>query len=251
MSIHPSIGSQREFLQRNESFEEEETSIDLEGSYLRSFEGLNIQEQIKNLNVRDCLLTESLDLAQYKEIEVLNFGKNGLSQAPNTTTLLKLQKLFLDENWIYEPPDLSKNVFLRFLSLSGNKLSVSPDVSKNVILKELYLSDCELTHCPNIYPLNRLEVLDVSNNKIQEAPVFRVKKVDGKFQTPPFREIHLENNQLKKLSSRYYFLPKSCEVYLKGNCFSEEEKERILLLNSQQQNKDPDLGPKLFFEEIL
>ena len=143
-------------------------SFDLSGNFLERIEGLDANQQLKQLKLYDnkIVVVENLECLvdltdlqlQYNLIE--NVG-GGLSSLRNLTSL-RLDNNKLKVINVRELAPLAKT--LRTLDISGNRLEDVSAVVACKLLEELKLNENQLTTLPPLKSLEKLKELEASDN---------------------------------------------------------------------------------------
>ncbi|XP_021745803.1 probably inactive leucine-rich repeat receptor-like protein kinase At3g28040 [Chenopodium quinoa] len=203
------------------------TGLDLSG---RLGKGLQKLQGLKVLSISNNNLTGELrpELAQLPNLETLDLSHNKFTgQLPSSFSSLgsSLRYLDLSQNMLSGP--LPDNVFqnfpsLSYLSLSGNSFQgpIPSTLSKCSVLNGLNLSNNHFSGNPfiqngGIFALNRLRLLDLSNNLLSgNIPT-------GIYTLHNLKELHLQGNQFSgSIPSDISLCPHLLKLDLNSNFFA-------------------------------
>jgi hypothetical protein len=125
-------------------------------------------------NITD--LTAFRDCAdKLRDLQVLGFGSNQISDVSPLATLVNLQKLFLHDNQISDVSPLATLVNLYHLDLDGNQISDVSPLATLVNLQRLDLRNNQINDVSPLATLVNLQVLDLQGNQgLDKAAVKRM-----------------------------------------------------------------------------
>lgn len=206
------------------------------GKGLQKLQGLKVLSLSKNNLTGEI----SPELVQLPHLEKLDLSHNKFSgQVPSSFSKLgsSLRYLDLSHNSLTGPlpDDIFQNFhYLSHLSLSGNSLEgpIPSTLSKCSVLNGLNLSNNHFSGNPfakngGIFALNRLRLLDLSNNLLSgNIPI-------GIYTLHNLKELHLQGNQFSGLIPFDIGLcPHLHKLDLSSNFFTEEIPKTLGVLNS-------------------
>lgn len=151
-------------------------------------------------------------IAGLKNLIELDLSANQLNSFPES--ILKLRRLeYLDlsgNNILKTPQSLFQSKTLRFLYLQSNSIMLLPDSLNTPILEELYLNHNGLKNFFKYIGPNRIKVLDLSNNLIEELPIelMNLQKLEV---------LNASGNQIAFIPKDLPSLPYLSYLFLRGN----------------------------------
>jgi hypothetical protein len=205
------------------------------------------KQNVRRLDLKNQNLLEiPKGIFRMKNINYLNLNNNQIVELNAKINQLKyLKSLNIANNKIADiPNEIGEIYFIESLNISHNELSSLPPVILNFkYLISLNLSFNKISSVYKDNSLRKLEILNLSNNEIQEIPksfgLMKKLKVldlaDNRIEfIPPeimnlikLEELKLENNQITSLPKQIGKLNKLKLLKLKGNKLTEDEKIRI------------------------
>lgn len=151
-------------------------------------------------------------------VNTVNLGKNCYTTLPSQ--MLKLAESLTEIHMGFNklttlPPEIGKYTKLLYLDIRNNCLSDLPEeLSKIVNLREINLSHNQFPVIPSVvYELQKLEILFVNGNRIEEVDVERLQHM------PLLSTLNLQNNNIVHVPPELALIPKLVCLQLEGNPF--------------------------------
>ncbi|KAJ2656329.1 protein phosphatase regulatory subunit Sds22 [Coemansia sp. RSA 1200] len=202
-------------------FADDEASVELMHSRLRSLEGLSFERftELKYLGFRQNLLSDTTPLASLAnvptlkeldlydnrlkrvdsgvaaltQLEYLDLSFNNIRAIEGVDAMIDLRDLFFVSNKIQTIENLSRLALLRQLELGANRIRAIQNLDQLECLEELYLGKNKITRLENLGGLRKLRILSIQSN--------RITRIEGLEKLELLEELYLSHNGIERIEN--------------------------------------------------
>ncbi|CAG0884674.1 unnamed protein product [Cyprideis torosa] len=197
------------------SFDSEETDIDMNHQRIKEIVGFERFRRIKYLGLRwnqirrienvsmlrtlvhlelyDNHITKIENLDGLENLEILDLSFNKLTKIENLDALTKLKKLFLCANKIDKIENLDSLKDLEMLELGDNRIRVMENLSALKNLQQLYIGKNRIKKIEGLEGNPLLEILSLQSN--------RIATLTGLDAVPNLTQLYLSHNGIQKVEN--------------------------------------------------
>ncbi|WP_182298905.1 leucine-rich repeat domain-containing protein [Cohnella cholangitidis] len=127
-------------------------------------------------------------LASMKQLEVLNLGRNQLTDISFLSNLTNLKTLWVHDNGIASIDCMSHLTKLKSLTIFKNKITDITSLEKLINLEELDLARNQVRNLGPLRGLKKLERLNLNHNDVEDISVL--------FDLPQLKTLHISDNRV-------------------------------------------------------
>ena len=150
------------------------------------------QSLVKNLTLKNCLISDIHNISTYKTLEELDLSYNVIEEIDGVQELKILNTLNLSNNKIMDIQFLKDVISIKDIDLSYNKIRETDALSSLKFVEELNISNNEIASVLNFSMLRYIKKLDCSfNNILTLEPMVNNTSI---------QEIHANDNYITDIS---------------------------------------------------
>ncbi len=150
------------------------TSLDLSGTQLLKIEGLGNLKNLMSLELSDTQLSKIEGLENLTNLKSLYLSNTQIPKMEGLENLTNLKSLYLSNTQISKVEGLETLTNLRILNLSNTEISKIAGFERLINLRMLNLSNTKISKIEGLENLTNLTYLNLGNNTINEIEDFSI-----------------------------------------------------------------------------